>query len=47
VLGLELVPILRQKVGLEGVDDFGQTDHLTCPQVMLKPSIRPLIRSMA
>ena len=47
VLRGESVPILRQEVGLEGVDELSQADHLTRPQVMLKPSIRALIRSMA
>ena len=43
----ESVPVLRQEIRLEGVDDFSQPDHLTFPQAMLKPSIRALIRSMA
>ncbi len=43
----ELIPVLRQEVRLEGFNDGSQADHLTCPQVMEKPSIRPLIRSMA
>ena len=47
VVGRESVPVLRQEVGLEGVDDGRQTDHLTCPQRMPKPSIRPLMRSRA
>ena len=47
VLGSEPVPILRQEVGLEAVDDGGQADHLTRPQAMPKPSIRRLIRSRA
>ena len=47
VVRAESVPVLCQEVGLEGVDDGSQADHLTFPQVMPKPSIRPLIRSMA
>jgi hypothetical protein len=47
VLRPESVPILRQEVRLEGVDEGSQADHLTCLQTMVKPSIRPLIRSMA
>jgi len=47
VVRRESVPVLRQEVGLEGVDDASQADHLTFPQVMPKPSIRPWIRSMA
>ena len=47
VIRRELIPVLRQEVRLEGVNDGSQADHLTCPQVMEKPSIRPLIRAMA
>ena len=47
VLSGESVPVVRQKVRFEGVDDRSQADHLILPQVMAKPSIRPLIRSMA
>jgi hypothetical protein len=47
VVSRESVPVLRQEVGAEGVDDLGQADHLTVPQVRRKPSIRPLMRSMA
>ena len=43
----ESVPVLRYEIRLEGFDDFSQADHLTCPQAMLKPSIRALIRSSA
>jgi hypothetical protein len=47
VVGGESVPVLRQEVGFEGIDDGGQADHLIAPQRMPKPSIRPLMRSMA
>ena len=43
----ETISILCEEVRLEGVDDRSQADHLTCPQAMVKPSIRALIRSMA
>lgn len=41
------VAVLRQKVRLERFDDRSQAGHLTCPQAMVKPSIKPLIRSSA
>jgi hypothetical protein len=41
------IPVLRQEIRLERFNERSQTDHLTVPQVMEKPSIRPLIRSMA
>jgi hypothetical protein len=47
VVGRESVPVLRQEVRLEGFNDGAEADHLTCPQVMEKRSIRPLMRSMA
>ena len=47
VLRGESVPELRPQVGLEGLDDGGKPDHLTRPQTMLKPLIKPLMRSMA
>ncbi|MDP1653369.1 MAG: hypothetical protein Q8L56_11680 [Rhodocyclaceae bacterium] len=47
VVRREPMPILRQEVGRETVDDRGQPDHLTVPQRMPKPSIKPLMRSMA
>jgi hypothetical protein len=47
VLRGEPVPVLRQKVRRESFDDFSQADHLSCPHVMVKPSIKPLIRSRA
>jgi hypothetical protein len=47
VLGSEPVPVLRQEAGLEAIDDFSQANHLTFPQSMPKPSIRPLMRSRA
>ena len=43
----ESIPVLGQEVGLEAVDDGSQADHVTFPQAMPKPSIRPLIRSRA
>ena len=47
VLSGESIPELRAQVGLEGLDDGGQPDHLTLPHTMLKPFIKPLMRSMA
>jgi hypothetical protein len=47
VVGRESVPVLRTKVGVEGIDNLSEPRHLTCPQSMAKPSIRPLMRSMA
>jgi hypothetical protein len=47
VLRPELVSVVPQEVGSEGFDHGRQPDHLTCPQAMEKPSIRPLIRSRA
>ena len=47
VLGFEFVPVLRQEVSAEGIDNGGEPDHLICPQEIPKPSIRPLMRSMA
>ena len=47
VVRRESMPELRQEIRLEGIDDTRQPDHLTDPQVILKLSIRPLIRSMA
>ncbi len=43
----QTVPVLRQKIRLEGLNDRSQADHLIRPQVREKPSIRPLIRSSA
>jgi hypothetical protein len=43
----EPVAVLRQKVRLKGCDDFSEADHLICPQAIVKPSIRALIRSRA
>jgi hypothetical protein len=43
----EPVAVLRQEIRLESCNDFGQADHLSCPHVMVKPSIKPLIRSRA
>jgi hypothetical protein len=43
----ESVPVLRQEVCLEGFDNGRQAHHLTVPQAMLKPSIKPLMRSRA
>ena len=44
--------VLRPQVFLERVNDAGEPDHLTCPpltfpQVMAKPSISTLMRSIA
>ncbi len=47
VIRRESAPVLREEVCFEEVDDRSQPDHLTCPQVRVKPSIKPLIRSMA
>ena len=47
VVGRESIPVLRQEVSLEGVDDGSQPDHVTFPQAMPKPSMRPLMRSRA
>ena len=47
VVRRESKPVLREEIGFEGVDDTRQPDHLTDPQVILKLSIRLLIRSMA
>ena len=47
VLGRESIPELCAQVDLEGLDDCGKPDHLTCPQVIAKLSIKPLMRSMA
>ena len=41
------VPILRQNICLEGLNDCRQADHLIRPQVREKLSMRPLIRSSA
>src|SRR3990172_4708551 len=41
------VLVLRQKRGLEGVDEGGKPDHLTVPHVREKPFIKAFIRSMA
>jgi hypothetical protein len=38
---------LREEIRLEGVDDRSESDHLACPQTEEKPSIKPLMRSMA
>ena len=47
VLSAEAVRVVREKVCLEGVDDRSEPNHLSFPQVMTKPSIKPLMRSMA
>jgi hypothetical protein len=47
VLGPQPLAVLRAEVTLEGVDDGGEADHLICPQLTPKPSIRPLMRSKA
>jgi len=47
VVGRKAVSVLRAKVSAEGVDEVSESRHLTCPQLRQKPSIRPLIRSMA
>jgi len=45
--GRQLATVLGAEVGSEGVDHSGQPDHLTFPQEMAKPSIRPLMRRVA
>jgi hypothetical protein len=47
LLCAEPVAVLRQEVALEGFDDRRQPHHLTCPQAMVKLSIKRLIRSRA
>ena len=47
MIGVQLVPILRQEVAFESVDDGGESDHLTFPQSTVNPFIKPLILSMA
>jgi hypothetical protein len=47
VLGGQPIPILRAEISLEGVDDRSEPDHLAGPQTEEKPSIKPLMRSMA
>ena len=47
VVSGESVAVMRQEICLEGFDDGSEPDHLTFPQGISKPSIRPLIRSMA
>ena len=43
----ESIPVEFPQIRFEGLDDCGKPDHLTRPQSMLKPFIKPLIRSMA
>ncbi len=45
--GQEAVTVLRPQIGLEGLDDGGQTDHWTPPQRIEKPAISALIHSSA
>ena len=47
VVGREFVAVLREEVGREGFDDGSEQDHLTSLQPMAKPSIKPLMCSMA
>ncbi len=47
LLGAQLVAVLRTEISLEGVDDGSEPDHLADPQTEEKPSIKPLMRSMA
>jgi len=42
--GRQLAAVLSAEVGCEGVDHSGPPDHLTSPQEMAKPSIKPLMR---
>ena len=37
------IAVAFQELGLEGVDDRREPDHLTCPQSMRKPLIKALI----
>ncbi len=41
------IPVLRAEISLEGVDDGSEPDHLAGSQTERKPSIKPLMRSMA
>ena len=47
VVGREFIAVVRDEVHCCGVDNGRQTDHLIFPQPMTKPSIKPLMRSMA
>jgi len=45
--GQHRVAILRQVSRLMAVDDLGQGNHLTAPQVIAKRSIKALMRTLA
>lgn len=47
VLGAQPVAVLRAEISFEGVDDGSEPDHLAGSQTEAKPSIKPLMRSMA
>jgi hypothetical protein len=47
MLARQFVAVLRAQIRLEGFDKGSEPNHLTLPQVMPKPFIKPLMRSKA